>query len=80
MEPYLKGGDEMSDKMSDIEKVEARRRSKKAWLDQHMEVMSVSLRHGVKDVWKGYAAKSGVSLVEFLSAAVEEKAQRDGLK
>ena len=64
----------------DESKGEARRRSKRAWLDSNMESMNVSLKKGTKDTWKGYAAKAGVPLVRFLEAAVDEKAERDGLK
>lgn len=59
---------------------EARKKSKRAWLDQNMESMNISLKQGTKDIWKGYAAKSGLTLVEFIRQAVEEKAEIDGLK
>ena len=66
--------------MSDIKTSESRRKAKREWLDKNMESMNVSLKPGTKDAWKGYAAKSGLTLVEFIRQAVEEKAEHDGLK
>lgn len=65
--------------MGNVRTSEHRRMSKRAWLDQNMESMNISLKQGTKDTWKGYAAKSGLSLVEFVRQAVAEKAERDGL-
>lgn len=61
------------------ETTEARRKAKREWLDQNMESMNISLKQGTKDIWKGYAVKSGLTLVEFVRQAVAEKAERDGL-
>ena len=63
----------------DDEKVIARRKQKREWLDNNMESLNISLRQGTKAIWKSYAAQSGMPLVRFIEAAIEEKAERDGL-
>lgn len=40
----------------------------------------VSKDDKVRERWKSYADKSGLSLSVFIQTAVEEKAERDGLK
>lgn len=58
---------------------DSQKRASMKWTKKNKEALNLSLNPGTKDIWKGYAAKAGSSLVSFIETAVEEKAVKDGL-
>ena len=58
---------------------EAQKRASMKWTKKNKEALNLSLDPGTKDEWKGYAAKAGIPLVRFVSDAVREKAEKEGL-
>ena len=58
----------------------AQKKATMKWTKANKEALNMYLNPGVKDRWKAYAAAIGMSLAEFIRNAVEEKAERDGLK
>lgn len=58
---------------------DARKRANDRWNRNNLEKVSVAVRQGVRETWKGYAAKKGISFARFIREAVEEKAVREGL-
>ena len=61
-------------KTSDAQKIASMK-----WTKENKEQLNLSLDPGVKDTWKGYAEKAETSLAKFISSAVQEKAEKDGL-
>ena len=59
---------------------EARKKANRAWDAANLDKITVSMKHGTRARWKGYAERAGVGITAFILAAVEEKAERDGLK
>ena len=59
---------------------EARKESNQRWDKENLETICLKLRKGIRGTWKEYADKEGLSVSKFVQAAVEEKAERDGLK
>ena len=57
----------------------ARKRANEKWNRENLERVSVSVNKGVRETWKGYADKMGISFAKFIKDAVEEKAIREGL-
>ena len=58
---------------------EAKKLANEKWDAAHLEGMYMKVPKGTKDVWKKYAAATGLSLTKFVQACVEEKAERDNL-
>lgn len=58
---------------------EAKNKANKKWDAANTERIQIQKRIGTKDLWKSWADASGLSLAAFVTAAVEEKARRDGL-
>lgn len=59
---------------------DAQKRAKDKWDSVHLEQLNVSLPVGTKAMWAGYAERAGISMTKLLQVAMEEKADRDGLK
>lgn len=49
------------------------------WQKEKIASVNLHVKKGVRDQWRGYADSLGLTLVEFVKAAVEEKAEREGL-
>lgn len=49
------------------------------WQKEKIASVNLHLRKGVRDQWRSYANQLGLTLVDFIRQAVEEKVERDGL-
>ena len=58
----------------------ARKKANDKWNAENLETLGTKHPKGTKKTWKVYAEKAGVSLAKFVTDAIEEKAERDGLK
>ena len=59
---------------------DAQKRAKAKWKAKNQEQISMTVRRGTKAQWQDLATKAGDSFLGFISKAVMEKAERDGLE
>lgn len=53
---------------------EAQKKAKNKWDAENLEKISIRVKKGEKDVFKGFAEKAGLSLAKFIREACYEKA------
>lgn len=58
---------------------DAQKKATKKWNAANLEMIQLQKKIGTKAQWKTWADASGLSLAAYVTAAVEEKARRDGL-
>ena len=58
----------------------ARVRANQKWDAENLEALGLKLPKGTKARWAGYAEKAGTSITKLIQQAMEELAERDGLK
>lgn len=56
---------------------EARKRANKKWDQKALESITIQVRKGTRDAWKGYAEKMGLSLAGLIREAVESYAEKE---
>lgn len=59
---------------------DAQKRAKQKWRAKNQEQISMTVRKGTKAQWQDLATKAGDSFLGFVTKAVVEKAERDGLE
>ena len=52
---------------------------KNKWLSENCDRINLTVPKGKKEVYAEYARLTGSSMTQFIIAAIEEKAERDGL-
>ena len=50
------------------------------WQKEKIAAVNLHVKKGVRDQWKRYADALGLTLVDFIRQAVDEKAEREGIK
>lgn len=58
----------------------ARKKANEKWDNKNIESLTVRLKIGLKEQYHGYAKQLGIPFAEYFRQAMEEKAEREGLK